>query len=130
MRRTIEITTSAYDKPYITDCMYEDGETSLKLRWKQRHDGDIRETVYDLSVDKAAGIVTIKRTGEIKSVLKFDTAKKTMGVFRTPYGEITISVVTHYINMPSVLTNTFEIGYDICHDDGNKESNTFTVRLV
>ena len=130
MRRTIEITTSAYDKPYITNCMYEDGEAFLKLKWKQMHEGDHRETVYDLSVDKETGVVTINRTGEIRSILKFDTSKKTMGVFKTPYGEITIAVMTHYINMPSVLTNTFEIGYDICHDDGNNERNTFTVKLV
>ena len=130
MRRNIEITTSAYDKPYITTCMYEDKESFLKLKWKQLHEGDRRETVYDLCVDKGTGGVTINRTGEIKSILKFDTFKKTMGVFKTPYGEITIAVVTHYINMPSVLTNIFEIGYDICHDDGNKERNTFTVRLM
>ena len=42
MRRTIEITTSAYDEPYITNCMYEDGEAFLKLKWKQMHEGDHR----------------------------------------------------------------------------------------
>ena len=66
MRRTIEITTSAYDKPYITNCMYEDGDAFLKLKWKQLHEGDRRETVYDLCVDKDTGVVTINRTGLYK----------------------------------------------------------------
>ena len=130
MRRNIEITTSAYDKPYITNCLYEDSEAFLKLKCKQIHDGETRETVYDLCVDKASGIATIKRRGEIESILTFDTSQKTKGIFTTPYGRITIDIVTLCINMPSVLTNCFRLEYDICHDDGNRERNIFSVRLI
>ena len=130
MRRNIEITTSAYDKPYLTSCIYEDNSDVMKIKWKQKHEGDRSETVYDLSMDKSSGVATIKRTGEIRSVLKFDTAGKTMGVFTTPYGEITIAVETHYINMPSVLSEVFEISYDICHDKDQKERNLFSVKFV
>ena len=113
---------------HFTSC--SNNSRSFKLKWKQIHDEETRETVYDLCVDKASGIATIKRRGEIESILTFDTSQKTKGIFTTPYGRITIDIVTLCINMPSVLTNCFRLEYDICHDDGNRERNIFSVRLI
>ena len=130
MRKTVEIITTAYEKPFVTECMYNDDEKFLKIKWKQKHEGDAKETFYDISMDKSMGIATITRKGEIRSVLSFNTAEMTKAVFVTPYGEITLDIVTHYINMPSVLSDKFEISYDIRHDDGNAEKNVFAVRFI
>ena len=64
MRRDIEIRTSAYDKPYLTSCIFEDNSDVMKIKWKQKHEGDTGETVYDLSMDKASGVATITRWSE------------------------------------------------------------------
>ena len=130
MRKTVEIITTAYEKPFVTECMYNDDAKFLKIKWKQKHEGDHKETFYDISMDKETGIATITRKGEIRSILSFNTAERTKAVFMTPYGEITLDIDTHYINMPSVLADKFEIGYDIRHDDGNVEKNVFAVRFV
>lgn len=130
MRRKIEITTSAFEKPYVTDCMYEDSPSALKIRWKQKHEGDKADSVYDIEMDKNSGVARIRRKGEIRSVLEFDTSVKSKGVFITPYGEMTIDIRTNYINMPSLLANRFEIDYEICYDDGHKEKNIFCIKLL
>ena len=130
MKKKIEITTSAYEAPFVTECMYEESPAALKIRWKQRHPGDKADSIYEIEMDKHEGIARIRRNGEIKSVLEFNTAQKSKGVFMTPYGEMTVDIVTNYINMPSLLVNRFEIDYEICQEEGKREKNIFCIKLI
>ena len=127
MLRDMEITTGAYDKPLVTKGIYEDSASSLYIKWKQLHEGDKEHSFYEIRMDKQTGIATVCRSGEYKSKLVFDTARKTAGVVTTPYGDITTDIKTEYINMPSVLCPKFEISYEMGADD---IKNVFSVKLI
>lgn len=123
----MEITTGAYDKPLVTKGIYEDSASSLYIKWKQLHKGDKEHSFYEIRMDKQTGIATVCRSGEYKSKLVFDTARKTAGVVTTPYGDITTDIKTEYINLPSVLCSKFEISYEMGADD---IKNVFSVKLL
>lgn len=127
MLRDMEITTGAYDKPLVTRGIYEDSASSLYIKWKQLHEGDKEHSFYEIRMDKQTGIATVCRSGEYKSKLVFDTARKTAGVVTTPYGDITTDIKTEYINLPSVLCSKFEISYEMGADD---IKNVFSVKLL
>lgn len=127
MLRDMEITTGAYDKPLVTKGIYEDSASSLYIKWKQLHEGDKEHSFYEIRMDKQTGIATVCRSGEYKSKLVFDTARKTAGVVTTPYGDITTDIKTEYINLPSVFCSKFEISYEMGADD---IKNVFSVKLL
>lgn len=127
MIRDMEITTGAYDKPLVTKGIYEDSMSSIFIKWKQIHDGDKEHSLYEIKLDKQTGVVVVRRTGEYKSELVFDTAKRTEGVIHTPYGAITTDIKTEYINLPSVLCPKFEISYEMGADN---IKNVFAVKLI
>lgn len=127
MLREMEITTGAYDKPLVTKGIYEDSVSSLYIKWKQLHEGDKEHSFYEIRMDKQTGVATVSRSGEYKSKLVFDTARKTAGVVTTPYGDITTDIKTEYINLPSVLCPKFEISYEMGADD---IKNVFSVKLL
>ena len=127
MIRNMEITTGAYDKPLVTSGIYDDSPASLLIKWKQIHDGDKEQSFYEIRLDKETGIATVKRSGEYRSELVFDTSCKTEGVIHTPYGAITTDIKTEYINLPSVLCPKFEISYEMGADN---IKNVFAVKLV
>ena len=123
----MEITTGAYDRPLVTKGIYEDSVSSLYIKWKQIHEGDKEHSFYEIRLDKQTGIAVVSRSGEYKSRLVFDTAKKTEGVVTTPYGDITTDIKTEYINLPSVLCPKFEISYEMGADD---IKNVFSVKFL
>ena len=127
MIRNLEITTGAYDKPLVTQGIYDDTPASLLIKWKQIHEGDKEHSFYEIKLDKETGIATVKRTGEYKSELTFDTSKKTMGVIHTPYGDITTDIKAEYINLPSLIAPKFEISYEMGADN---IKNVFAVKLL
>lgn len=130
MKREIEITTNVFDKPYRTMAMYNESETLLKLKWKQRHEGDNKDSFYEILMDKETGIATILRTGEISSRLTFDTSKPTKGKLQTPYGVIDVDIKTEYINMPNALVPRFEICYYMSTFEDSNSKNVFSVNLL
>ena len=121
MLREMEITTGAYDKPLVTKGIYEDSVSSLYIKCDKEH------SFYEIRMDKQTGVATVCRSGEYKSKLVFDTARKTAGVVTTPYGDITTDIKTEYINLPSVLCPKFEISYEMGADD---IKNVFSVKLL
>lgn len=123
----MEITTGAYDKPLVTKGIYEDSMSSIFIKWKQIHDGDKVHSLYEIKLDKQTGVAVVRRSGEYKSELVFDTAKRTEGVIHTPYGAITTDIKTEYINLPSVLCPKFEISYEMGADN---IKNVFAVKLI
>ena len=127
MIRELEITTGAYEKPLRTSGIYEDTSSSLLIKWKQIHEGDKEHSFYEIKLDKETGVAVVKRTGEYKSELIFDTARKTEGVIHTPYGDIRTDIKTEYITLPSVLSAKFEIAYEMGADE---IKNVFTVKPV
>ncbi|MBR6484607.1 MAG: DUF1934 family protein [Clostridiales bacterium] len=129
MKRDIEIITGAYDEPFRTSAIISDTDRSLIIKWKQRHEGEINDTLYEILMDKKEGIAAIKRSGLIKSDLTFDTAEKTKGFFHTAYGTIEMDIETEYINMPSVLSEKFEISYRLLNGE-DIQKNIFTVKML
>ena len=127
MIRDMEITTGAYEKPLITKGIYDETRTFITIKWKQIHDGDKDYSFYEIKMDKEKGVATVKRSGEYQSKLVFDTARKTEGVVNTPYGNITTDIKTEYITLPSILTNRFEISYEMGKDD---IKNISSVKLI
>lgn len=130
MRREIEITTNVFEKPYRTYAMYDETSTILKIKWKQLHEGDKKESFYEILMDKKTGVAEIRRTGEITSKLSFDTSKPTKGVVGTPYGNINVDIKTDYINMPSVLAPRFEICYYMSTFEDKDAKNVFSINLL
>jgi len=126
MKRAFTIHTDSYDKPFSTTGIYDDSESVLLIKWKQRHEGDKSDSLYEIKMDKTSGVAVIKRSGEFKSELVFDTAKATVGHIFTPYGAIDVDITTEYINMPSVLSQRFEISYIMGPD---KIKNVFSLRF-
>lgn len=126
MKRSFTINTESYDQPFKTVGIYEDSKSSLLIKWKQRHDGDKADSLYEIKMDKESGVATIKRSGEFRSELIFDTSKPTVGHIYTPFGAIDVEIDTQYINMPSVLSQKFEISYIMGPD---KVKNVFSVSL-
>ena len=127
MKKTVEITTGAFEKPYRTEAIWSDSASHLKIIWKQKHEGDRAESRYEIGLDKESGICTIRRSGDIRSEMVFDTSKATKGIFTTPYGVMEMNIVTDYINMPSLLAPKFEISYKI---EEHMEKNVFSVRIL
>lgn len=127
MIRELEITTGAYDKPLRTSGIYEDTPVHLYIKWKQIHEGDSEHSFYEIKLEKETGIAVVKRSGEYRSELVFDTSRRTAGVVHTPYGDIRTDIKTLYINMPSVLCPKFEISYEMGADD---IKNLFSVKLL
>lgn len=130
MRKEIEITTSVYEKPFRTMAFYDETDAYLKLKWKQLHEGDSKESFYEIYMDKVIGVATILRTGEIASKLVFDTSGPTKGVLDTPYGKINVDIKTSYINMPSVIAPRFEICYYMSTFEDSDIKNVFSVNLL
>ncbi|MBO4243134.1 MAG: DUF1934 family protein [Clostridiales bacterium] len=129
MRRDIEIITEAYDQPHRTGAVINDTGSNLVIRWKQLHEGDSKETLYEIDMDKKTGVAAIKRSGEIRSEMTFDTVKRTKGFFHTAYGVIEMDIETEYINMPSVLSEKFEISYRLLNGE-DIQKNVFTVKFL
>ncbi len=130
MRREIEITTSVYDKPYRTVAMYDETNSQLKIKWKQKGEDEPSESFYEILMDKETGVATIHRTGDISSKLVFDTSKPTKGVLDTPYGNIVVDIKTEYINMPSLIAPKFEICYYMSTFEDSNSKNVFSVNLL
>lgn len=127
MLRDMEIITGAYDKPLVTKGIYEDSVSQIYIKWKQIHEGDKEHSFYEIRLDKESGVAEVKRSGEYRSKLVFDTSKKTEGTIYTPYGEIKTDIKTDYINLPSVLCPRFEISYVMGSED---IKNVFAVKLL
>ncbi|MCQ2515611.1 MAG: DUF1934 domain-containing protein [Saccharofermentans sp.] len=126
MKRSFTIYTDSYDQPFKTIGIFDDSESLLLIKWRQRHEGDKSDSLYEIRMDKTSGVATIKRSGEFRSELIFDTSRSTVGHIYTPFGAIDVEIVTEYINMPSVLSQRFEISYVMGPD---KIKNIFSLRL-
>lgn len=129
MKRKVEITTGAYEQPYITDCIYDDSASRLVIKWAQQHEGDRVKSTYSITFDKETGVAEIVRKGEVESKLIFDSGKKTQGVVKTPYGNIMVDIITDYITVPTVLIPRFEICYDMAQGEGSLIKNTFSLNF-
>ena len=129
MKRKVEITTGVYDKPYVTDCIYDESESRLLIKWMQQHEGDVSKSFYEIAFDKETGVAVITRHGDVDSKLVFDTGKKTEGLVKTPYGTIKVDIITDYITVPSVLSQKFEICYDMAQSAGSLIKNIFSLNF-
>ena len=127
MKRKVEISSGAFDKPFVTEAIYETSMSFLVLKWRQTHDGDDRPSYYELRLDKTTGVAQVQRSGEYQSLLVFDTGKKTSGTVTTPFGEINTDIRTRYITVPSVLCPKLEIAYVMGADE---IENIFSVKFV
>lgn len=130
MRIGIEINTAAYDKPYLTNAIYQDSQEKMKLTWNETHDGDKKPTEYVAEVNKVNKFVTVKRTGSISSWMVFDTKSNTKGMFYTPYGNIEMTIQTEYINLPSAVSPMLQIGYKMVDGAGELTENVFSVKML
>jgi len=118
----IVINSGAYTEPFETRAIYTDFPSRMSLKWEQLHDGDEKSSYYLLELDKVSGVVTVRRSGEYKSLLVFDTSCSTVGQIVTPYGEIPVAINTEYIKVPTVLFPGVEISYFM-----GEEKNVFSV---
>lgn len=130
MKRKVEITTGAYEKPYVTECIYDDSPSRLMIKWVEQREEDTDKSIYEILFDKETGIATITRKGVLNSKLIFDTGKRTVGRVKTPYGEIVVDIITDYIQVPTVLSPKFEICYDMAQGEGSLIKNTFSLNLL
>lgn len=76
-----------------------------------------------------SGIITVKRTGQSASDMRYEMGKHTSFDYRTPYGTITMSVFTE-----SIICRTHESGGEISlsyifETSGDKLKNNMIIKI-
>ena len=128
MRRDVLIHSKVYEKPLRTKAIVDDSASRLFIKWTEKQeDGDT--AVFEMDMDKGSGVAVLKRSGSIRSQLRFDTAKKTSGKVETAFGTFDVSISTDIINLPSLMDPCFTVRYNISTGDQG-EVNVFKIELL
>ena len=130
MKIEIEIKTDAYDEPCRTTAIYENDDSFVKLKWSQQHEGEKKPSVYKMEYDRASEKATIRRSGEVGTVLEFVAGEVTCGAVTTAYGTIPVDIRTEYINLPSLVSPLFEICYEMTSAGSDLIKNIFSIKLL
>lgn len=125
-----EIKSGMYGEPIFAAGSCEEDDRVLRYRWTEKHGEKENPSEFEFTFDKATGVTEVIRSGDMSSVMTFDTGRPTKGSLDTVYGVIEIDINTHYINAPSVLAEALEISYTL--DSGSNEpiKNLFSIKKL
>jgi len=130
MKTELEIVSGVYSKPYRCVGIYDEKNSKITIKWREKHTEDEIESFYELILDKDEKKVTVNRSGNIKSCMEFKAGEETYGAVATVYGTIPVLIKTEYLNMPSVLSDVIEIGYKVNSGDNELVKNVFSVKRL
>ena len=130
MKTLIEITTNVYPEPFRTYAMRDEKDGKIFYKWCEQRTPEEKESLYELVLDTKAGKATVKRSGNIKSEMDFKAGEETLGGIYTFYGLIPVKINTEYMNMPSAVSETFEMRYSLSSGDNELIKNTFSLKRL
>lgn len=130
MKTLIEIKTNVYPDPLQTYAMRDEKDGVIYYKWCEQRTPDERESLYELILDTKAKKATVKRSGSIKSEMEFIAGEETFGGINTFYGMIPVRILTDYINMPSAVSEVFEMCYSLNSGENELVKNTFSLKRL
>jgi len=85
----------------------------------------------DTSFELRDGTVTLIRSGELGANMTFERGQKHYSVYRTPYGHLTLGVVTHEVDYTfTEKGGKISIDYDIEIEHAMTGSNSFRIKFT
>ncbi len=130
MKTLIEITTNVYPEPFRTYAMRDEKDGVIYYKWCEQRTPEEKESLYELILDKKNNKATVKRSGNIKSEMEFRAGEETLGGIFTFYGLIPVKINTEYMNMPSAVSELFEMRYSLSSGDNELIKNTFSLKRL
>ena len=110
--------------------MRDEKDGVIYYKWCEQRTPDERESLYELILDTKAKKATVKRSGSIKSEMEFIAGEETFGGINTFYGMIPVRILTDYINMPSAVSEVFEMCYSLNSGENELVKNTFSLKRL
>ncbi len=130
MKTLIEITTNVYPEPFRTYAMRDEKDGVIYYKWCEQRTPEEKESLYELILDTKGNKATVKRSGNIKSEMEFRAGEETLGGIYTFYGLIPVKINTEYMNMPSAVSELFEMRYSLSSGDNELIKNTFSLKRL
>lgn len=130
MKILVEIRTNVYPEPLQTYAMRDERDGIIYYKWCEQRSPDEKESLFELILDTKSGKATVKRAGSIKSEMEFIAGEETLGGIYTFYGLIPVKIITEYLNMPSAISDTFEMCYRLNSGDNELVKNTFSLKRL
>ena len=130
MKTLIEIKTNVYPEPLRTYAMRDEKDGVIYYKWCEQRTPEEKESLYELILDTKGNKATVKRSGNIKSEMEFRAGEETLGGIYTFYGLIPVKINTEYMNMPSAVSELFEMRYSLSSGDNELIKNTFSLKRL
>ena len=130
MKTLIEIMTNVYPDPLRTYAMRDEKDGVIYYKWCEQRTPEEKESLYELILDTKGNKATVKRSGNIKSEMEFRAGEETLGGIYTFYGLIPVKINTEYMNMPSAVSELFEMRYSLSSGDNELIKNTFSLKRL
>ncbi len=130
MKTMIEISTNVYPEPLRTNAIRDENDGKIFYKWCEQRSADEQESLYELVIDTKSGSAKVKRSGNIKSEMDFKAGEETLGGIYTFYGLIPVKIHTDYMNMPSAVSEVFEMSYTLSSGDNELIKNTFSLKRL
>ena len=130
MKATVEIRTNVYPEALRTTAIREEKGGIISYKWVEKRSAEEKESLYELILDTRRNKATVKRSGNIKSELEFKAGEETLGGIYTFYGLIPVKIITEQMNMPSAMSETFEMTYRLNSGDDELVKNTFSLKRL
>ena len=127
MRAELEISSGIYSKPVIVAGEVLDEADKMTVKWVET---DPVTSSFCLVWDKKNASVSVTRAGNISSTMIFEAGKETSAVINTAYGDMNFTIVTDYINFPSLLNDSLEMAYSMLSSGEETVKNTFSVKRL
>ena len=110
--------------------MRDEKDGIIYYKWCEQRTPEEKESLYELILDIKAKTAKVKRSGNIKSEMDFKAGEETLGGINTFYGLIPVRIVTEYLNMPSAVSEVFEMSYRLNSGDNELIKNTFSLKRL
>ena len=130
MKVMVEICTNVYPEPFRTNAMVDEKGGKIFYKWCEQRTPEEKESLYELVIDTKKQTAKVKRSGNIKSEMDFKAGEETLGGIYTFYGLIPVKIHTEYMNLPSALSDTFEMRYTLSSGDNELIKNTFSLKRL
>ena len=130
MKVEIEITTNVYPEPFRTIAIMDEKNGVISYKWCEKRTPEEKESLFELILDTKKNTARVKRSGNIKSEMDFKAGEETLGGIYTFYGLIPVKIITEYLNMPSAMSDRFEMCYRLNSGDNELIKNTFSLKRL
>lgn len=106
--------------------IYEDSSSNMKVIWKDKFEGDIEDSIFEINYNKVRKELTMTRKGPVKSNMVFKQGATTRGIISTVQGTVPLEIKTDVLMIPNAVTNVLKIEYNLCEGI----ENTYEAHLI